>query len=219
MKLSKGLFLSILLSLVLVFTAVGGIYATENNFDAKSKLEELRSKRKEQIEKEKERLQKIKENKKEAVDKFKEKRDELKEKEASRRAEVKQKVAEKVKELLLRAAEHQGKTLERLDKIAEKIAARIDKLNEKGVNTGNALNELAEAEATGAVAQQAISDAKASIEAIDPSTADAAAVEVAKETLRKSKKSLFDYHKALVEALRELKASKALREGTNAATP
>lgn len=48
---------------------------------------------------------------------------------------------------------------------------------------------------------------------------DQAAVEAAKEALRDSKKELFDYHKALVATLVELKASRSLREGTGAATP
>ena len=211
MKLSVKLFLSIVFLPLLVFVISGQVLAIESG-SAKLKLEELRGKRQEQIEK-------FRENKQEAVEKLKMRRDELKDKEASRRAEVKQKVAQKIKDLLLRVVIHQEKTLSRLDKIAEKIASRIDKLKAKGVNTqaAEAKLALAELEATGAALAIAVS--RSTVEALDPASMDKAAVEAAKEALRNSKKELFDYHKALVATIVELKASKALREGTGAATP
>jgi len=209
--LSGNKLFAFLFSLVFVLALAGGVFANEDS-GAKLDLEELRNKRQEQIEQKKQKLEKIREQKKEAISNFKEK-------EASKRAEVKQKVAEKVKELLLRAVEHQAKTLERLDKIAEKIASRIDKLGEKGVNVQTTKTKLAEAESAGAAAQNAIEETKATIEAIDPSSAATPkeTVESAKLALRTSKQALFNYHKALVGILRELKASKPLKEGTGAA--
>lgn len=200
------LFFGFVFSLLILFSST--VVLAIGGDSAKSRLEELRKDRQGQIEK-------LRENKKDAATKLKA---EIKDEEASRRAEVKQKVAQKVKDLLLRVVVHQEKTLARLDKIAEKIATRIDKLKEKGVNTQIAESKLVIAESEASAAAAAIAVSRSTVEALDPAVMDEAAVEAAKQALRESKQALFDYHKALVATLRELKASKALREGTGSAT-
>jgi len=211
MGLSRRIFIPLLLVFIFSFAISTQVLAIDAS-GAKLRLQELRNNRQGQVVKE------IRENKQAEIEKLKMRRDELKNKEATKRAEVKQKVAQKIKDLLLRSVVHQEKTFERLDKIAEKIASRIDKLKEKGVNTKIAESKLvlAESEATGAASAIAIS--RSTVEALGPASLDKASVEVAKEVLKASKKELFGYHKALVVALVELKASKASKEGTSAAT-
>lgn len=170
----------------------------------RERLEELRRQRQELIEQRREELLK--------------RRQEIREGSATRQAQLQQKVVERIKIVFSMILRRYQAALVRLDKIANRIASRIDKLKAKGVNTAAAEAKLAEAERLGAAAGVSIEDAKAKIEAIDASSlAVRDAVKLSREAVRSAKKALFEYHKALAAAIRELKAAKALREGTTSA--
>lgn len=207
----RFLFLPIFLLFFSIFTqtslfAEGGTTVT---FNVKDRLEQLREKRQEKLEK-------LADKRQEKIDKLESKRAEIKDKSASREAGIKQRIVEKIKKVFTKILERLQAALERLDNLAVRIATRIDKLNEKGVDTSKAETELAEAESLGAFAAQSIADAQAAVDAIDPqSTSVRDAVGLAKEAVRSAKETLSAYHKALVEALRELKAAAALREEKN----
>lgn len=146
---------------------------------------------------------------------YEERREEIKEKVATRQAEARQRVVERIKKVFAKILKRFEAALTRLDRLAERIATRIDKLKDKGVDTTVAENKLAEAEAFGSAAAQAIVDSQAAIDAIDSSSTTVRdAVGAARDTVRGAKRALKNYHKALVEAIRELKAARDLREAT-----
>lgn len=148
---------------------------------------------------------------------FKEKKDELKEREASKRAELKEKKLEMVKKRFANLSRHLKAYLLRLDKISDKISARIAKLNAKGVDTSKGQAKLSEAkllrDLAGSAIDKAIIDAQSVVGASDIKVATDTAV----ASIKDAKTALFNYHKKLVEATRELKASRELREGTGSA--
>jgi len=177
---------------------------SEASDNAKHRLEELREKR-------------------EGIKlRIQEKREAIQDKKAERMAKVeekleasKQRIAEKIKKLLATMVRRLSAALVRLDGIAERIASRIDKLDDKGVDTSGAQQALADAEILGAEAAEAVGGAAAAIEGID--TADKSAREIISEArgvIRETKGVLKAYHKGLVAAIVELKASSKLREGT-----
>ena len=142
----------------------------------------------------------------------------VKEQVATKQAEARQRVVKRIKAVFEKILQRLNAALVRLDKIADRIASRIDKLQAKGVDTSKAEAKLLEAEKLGSQAKATIDDAQAKIAVIDPaSTTVKDAVHQVVETVRSAKKALFDYHKALVAAIRELKAAANLREGTNEA--
>ena len=175
--------------------------------NAQHRLEDLRVKRDEA----KQRLQDRREE-------IQQKRDETGDKVEERLEIAKQKIAERIKKVFAVIVRRLNAALVRLDRIAERIATRIDKLNERGVNTTAAEEALASAEVLGAGAAQAVGDASAAIEAIDTTDLSVReAMHAAKDAIGAVKDALKAYHKGLVAAIRELKASAALREATEGA--
>lgn len=148
-------------------------------------------------------------------DKLDKKRQEVGERVATKQAEGRLKAIEKIKGSFAKILQRFDAAMVRLDRLAERIASRIDKLKGRGVDTKVAEAKLVEAEKAGATVARAIADAKAAVSAIDVESATVReAVDAAKEAVSGVKKALFDYHKALVAAIVELKASAELREGT-----
>lgn len=135
------------------------------------------------------------------------------EQEASKQAEVKAKVQENLTKRLSNTKRHLNLYLERLDKIAAKIASRIVKFKAKGVDTTKAEAKLAEAKILGSSAKIAIDKAVLDI----GSATDKASVDNAINSVKAAKTALFNYHKGLVFALRELKSAANLREGSGSA--
>ena len=202
--------LSVILAIFLCVWSVGAVLAQSTNTsatNAQEKLQELRLNREE-----------LKKQNQERQEQRITVRDDFKERVATKQAEVKQRVVEKIKTIFTKILERLNAALARLDKIAERIASRIDKLKAKGINTAVAEAKLAEAEKLGAAAATAIDSAQAQINAIDSSSTNVReALHAAQEAIRSARKALFDYHKALVTAIRELKAAATLREGTSEA--
>ena len=147
------------------------------------------------------------------------KREETRSNQAEERLEIaKQKIAERVKKIFAVILRRLNAALVRLDRIAERIATRIDKLNGRGVNTTAVEEALTSAEVLGASAAQAVGEASAAIEAIDTTDLSVReAMHAAKNAVGAAQDALKAYHKGLVAAIRELKASAALREATEGA--
>ena len=203
------LFLPILLSIIL-FGVAESSYAQTGGEDRGTIQDHLMMMREKRLD--------IREKIEEKRQEFSAKREDLRENIATRQAQNRQRAVERIKTVFGKILVRADAALVRLDKIADKIASRIDKLKAKGVNTSSAEAKLAQAEAMGAAAANAINDAKLKVEAIDSSSSSVRdAVHAASQAVRDAKKALFDYHKALVAVLRELKASIDLREGTNGA--
>lgn len=187
-------------ALAFVFTT-GVVYA-EN-----STLGDIRDQRQEKKSELIEKKQEVKEKKQEV-------RQTVKDKEASRRAEINQKAKEAVLKRLGNISKHLNAYLKRLDKIASKIENRVAKLKEKGVDTSKAEKELAEARVLGEAAKVAVDKAVGDIGSIPESADIKTLLEGIKSSIKSAKDALFAYHKGLVEAVRELKAAKELREGS-----
>ena len=197
-------------SLVLVLASISVTFAqTQNtNFDRfEDRLKELRVDRQRKLEELKEKQQELLQ-----------KRQDLKEKISTRQAELRQRTVARIKSVFTKILKRYNAALARLDKIAERIATRIDKLKARGVDTTTAQAKLTEAEGLGTAAAQAIADAQAQVSAIDENSATVKdAVHTATTAMKSAKRALFDYHKGLVAAIRELKAAAALKEGTRSA--
>ena len=161
--------------------------------------------------------QELKDKKQELKQEFKEQKDELKEKEASKRAELKAKKLEMVKKRFAYLSRHLDAYLLRLDKISGKISARIAKLNTKGIDTSKGQAKLEEAKVLRDLAKNAIDKAIIDAQSVASSADVKAATDKAVASIKDAKTALFNYHKKLVEATRELKASRELREGTSSA--
>lgn len=175
-----------------------------------NRLQEMREKR-----------QQILQNREQKMDELRqrqeEKRDQLKERLATREAQIRERTVNRIKQVFVNILKRFNAALGRLDKIAQRIASRIDKLKAKGVNTAGAEAALVSAEQKGSAAALAISNAKSQIDAVDASSSVRDAVHSAVNATRDAKQALKDYHKALVEAIRQLKAANALREGSESA--
>src|SRR3990170_2560018 len=175
-------------SLVLVLASTSVIFAQTPNTNFNRFEDRLRELREDRQRK----LESLQEKQQE----LKGKRQDLKEKIATKQAELRQKVIARIKS----------------------VFTRIDKLNARGVDTSAAQARLTEAEGLGTAAAQAIIDAQAQVSAIDENSATVKdAVHTATTAIKSAKRALFDYHKALVAATRELKAAAALKEGTRSA--
>jgi len=153
---------------------------------------------------------------------LKEKRDtkiqDFKEKVATRQSELRTKTVNRIKTYFSKILRRLTAAQTRLDKIEDRIASRIDKLKEKGVDTSKAEAALIQAENAGSAAASAIDNAQLEIGAIDAQSATVReAVSAAKTAVKQAKQALVSYHKALVAAIRQLKASADLREGTGSA--
>lgn len=165
-----------------------------------------------------EKLQLLREKREEISENRQEKREEFKERVATSQAQARLRVVENIQRIFSKILKRFEAALARLDKIADRIATRIDKLKDKGVNTSAAQTQLAEAEVLGALAQTAIGDAQAAIDGINVQSVTVRdAVHAARSAVVSAKEALKNYHKALVEAIRELKAAASLREGTGSA--
>ncbi len=148
---------------------------------------------------------------------FKEKKDELKEREASRMAELKAKKLEMVKKRFAYLSRHLNAYLIRLDRISGKISARITKLNTRSIDTSKGQAKLDEAKVLRELAKTAIDKAIIDAQSVASSADIKAATDKAVASIKDAKTALFNYHKKLVEATREIKASRELREGTSSA--
>src|SRR3990167_2038748 len=206
----RKIFLALFFALLLAISTYSMVCAAPVNaatVKAQEKLQELRKNREE-----------LKKQNQERQEQRITIRDDFTERVATKQAEVKKNVVEKIKTIFTRILKRLNAALTRLDKIAERIASRIDKLKGRGVDTTKAETALASAESLGARAASAISDAQAKIDAIDAqSTSVRDAVHASKDAVRSARQALFDYHKGLVAAIREVKAAQAHREGTNSA--
>jgi hypothetical protein len=161
--------------------------------------------------------QEIKDKRQEIRQDFQEKKDDLKEKEASRMAELKAKRVEMLKKRFTFLSRNINAYLERLDKISGKISARILKLQAMGVDTSKAQAKLDESKALRDIAKTAVNKAIIDAQSVAGATDIKAATEKAMVSIRDAKTAIFNYHKKLVEATRELKAARELREGTGSA--
>ena len=215
MKRIRLLSTIIAFALLFLVTLVGAslTLASDDDFGGgritfSERLEELREQRSA-------RLEELREKRDEKIGELREKRAELKERIATRQAELRLRVIERIKKVFSKILARLEAALARLDKIEQRIATRIDKLKDKGVDTIAAEQQLEEAESMGAAAAQAIDDAQAAIDAIDPESSTVRdGVHAARDAQRGAKQALKNYHKALVEAIRELKAARELREAT-----
>lgn len=172
-----------------------------------------------------ERLDKVRERRHEIIDRQKEKREntqerrqDVREKIATKQAQLREISVEKIKSVFSKILQRLNAALARLDNIAKRIATRIDKLKARGVDTASAEAALLNAESKGSAAAVAIENAQAQIDAIDPSSTTVKdAVHSAKNAIGGAKQALKSYHKALVEAIKNLKAAHDLREETGSA--
>ncbi len=153
-------------------------------------------------------------NKKEEI---REKKDELKEREASKRAELKEKKLDLVKKRFTYLSRHLNAYLLRLDKISDKVSKRITKLNAQGVDTSKGQAKLDEAKLLRGLAKTAVDKAIVDAQSVVGAADIKAATDTAVASIKDAKTALFNYHKKLVEATKELKASRELREGTGSA--
>lgn len=215
--MKKELFLPFLLAIfvsasVVSLCSASLIYAqgtTTNSVE--NRLQEMREKRAQVIQNREQKMDELRQRQEE-------RRDQVIERLATREAQIRERTVSRIKHVFANILNRFNAALGRLDKIAQRIASRIDKLKAKGVNTAGAEAALASAEQKGSAAALAISNAKSQIEAVDASSSSVRdAVHSAVNATRDAKQALKDYHKALVEALRQLKAANALREGTESA--
>lgn len=142
------------------------------------------------------------------------KKSEIKNKAASAEARLSQKAMEKIQDVYVRTAHRLADTIERLDKIAARIESRIAKLKARGVNTSRAEAALLVAREKGEIAKNAVEEALNQLASPSLESTPKAQVQSSKKAAGAAKKALFEYHKALVLTLRELKASNRLREAT-----
>lgn len=159
------------------------------------------------------------------LEKMEEKREEIKERLATKASEFREKRKELVKRILTKALERLSHAVSRLDKIAGKIQSRIDKLSEKGVDLSAAQSTLDGCKTNAGDALNAISEAKTKVEAITDDGNRDGTGRAAYDAVKAAKQAVWDYHKCLVEVLRQVKAAAGLRtdvprdskEGTNGA--
>ncbi|MEK9146690.1 MAG: hypothetical protein AAB639_00660 [Patescibacteria group bacterium] len=205
-KIVATLFFLIFLTVITGASSAGA--TTDEDFaNFRDRLSDLRDRREEK-------LDLLRERNERRIEELRQ-REAIQERVATRQAEARQRVVERIKKVFAKILKRLEAALTRLDKIAERIATRIDKLKDKGVDTTAAEQQLIEAETAGAAAAQAIVDAGAAIEAIDSESSTVRdAVHAARDAVRGAKRALKNYHKALVEAIRELKAARELREAT-----
>ncbi len=161
--------------------------------------------------------QELKDKKQELRQDIKDKRGEQKEKEASKRAELKEKKLEIVKKRFAYLSRHLNAYLLRLDKISGKVSARITKLNARGVDTSKGQAKLEEAKVLRDLAKTAIDKAIIDAQSVASAADIKAATDKALASIKDAKTALFNYHKKILEATRELKSSRELREGTGSA--
>ncbi len=194
--LMKKSALSLLLGFPLFFLTLAPVYAQNSlqNAGFKTTLQEV-----------KERRQELRQNVREKVEIGKA---------ASAAAGLKAKAVTAIKAAFEKILSRFDAALVRLDKISNRIATRIDKLNAKGVDTSAAKTALLSAESAGASAKQAIDKAKADVAAIDTTSTVKDAVHASLASVKAAKESLKSYQKALVLAVRNLKAASGLREGS-----
>lgn len=196
--MKKILFIPLILFFLVAFgVPVLARDGEDNEHKVQGKLLELREKRLDVIDTRKEKRQELDLHKQGVRDKI-----------ATKQAELKQESVEKIKQVFSKILARMNAALIRLDKLALRIASRIEKLQARGVDTSKAEAELVEAEVVGAAAANAIGLATEQVNAID--VADASVRDVvflAKGAVKTAKDALKAYHKALVEAIRELKAS------------
>lgn len=130
----------------------------------------------------------------------------------ARRDAIKANVAERVKEQVIKHVERIERRLtaaiERFENLSDRMASRIEKLEEKGVDMTNAKALLATADA-------AIAQAETEVEAIGDALEQALQSENPKEAfttlvrpaVTAAEEAVKEAHKALVEALRAVKAA------------
>jgi len=198
--------------LVFSLSVFAPVYAHDvlgNQDSAHVRLEMLREKRQEK-------LDQLANERQEKLQKLQQKKDELREKIATKQAELRTRTVSRIKEVFLKILQRMETALGRLDKVADRIATRIDKLKAEGVDTTAAETQLAEAEQLGSDAGAAIDSAQGAVEAIDPDSSTVRdAVMSAKEAIMGAKQALKNYHKALMETVRELKLAKDSGEGSD----
>jgi hypothetical protein len=194
----KVLLVSLLFFPLVVFGApVLARDSEDSELEVQGKLLELREKRLEVRDERREKRQKLDLRKQGVRDKI-----------ATKQAELKKESVERIKQVFSKILARMNAALIRLDKLALRIASRIEKLQARGVDTAKTEAELVEAEAFGAAAANAIGLATEQINAIDASDTSVRDVVLeAKGAVKTAKEALKAYHKALVEAIRELKAS------------
>ena len=204
------LLFAILFSASIVSLCTAGLVFAEGPGSSVERLDGLRERRMQVIQNHEQKMENLlKKQEQRIVNK--------QEKAATRESQLKERTVGRFKQVFGNILKRFNAALSRLDKIAQRIATRIDKLKAKGVNTAGAEAALAAAESKGSAAALAIEQAKSQIGAIDSSSSVKDAVHTAINAVRDAKLALKDYHKALVEAIRQLKAANALREGTESA--
>jgi len=214
--MKKELFVPLLIAIFVSAIAISlclasAVYAQSPiGSNVENRLQDMREKRQQAIYNREQKMDELRQRQEE-------KRGGVEERLATREAQIKERTVSRIKHVFANILNRFNAALARLDKIAQRIATRIDKLKAKGVDTSAAEAALLRAEQKGSAAALAIANAKTQIAAIDTSLPVKDAVHSAINSVRDAKKALKDYHKALVEAIRQLKAANALREGTESA--
>lgn len=141
----------------------------------------------------------------------KERKDELK----TRFEERRERIAASAKE---RAKAHMGRVVKRLEaaverflKLAERIASRIEKLSAAGIDMTKAKELLATAEAKIAEADRAVATLKSAIDAALAGENPREVFAEVKEKVRLAIEAVKEAHRALVAAIREVKAKGGVR--------
>lgn len=115
---------------------------------------------------------------------------------------------ERVSAYIDRVATRMKAALERLTKIADRLDSRIKKLQDDGLDMSKAVDLLTVARAELVIASDKIAAAQTAAQAdVDVATSAREALAAASVFLREAKDSLQSAHKALVDAIREVKAS------------
>lgn len=143
----------------------------------------------------------------ERKEQMEEKREEMKERMEERRGEIMKRMSERMIDRMTAA-------IERLTKLTDRIDSRIAKLSEKGVDTTTAKanvaiarTKLADAGAAVVAAQGAVAGAVSAADAATGSTTPSGAGKAVRDSLEKARLAVVDAHKAIVEAVKSLKAN------------
>ncbi len=139
---------------------------------------------------------------------------------AERVAKLEEKTRERAKAFAKRALERLSVATDRLSSLADRMDSRVTKLEESGYNLSKAKTLLAETRTHVAKAKTSIEEAKAKVDAATESgTATKESLAAVKDIVKTVETTVKDAHRALVLALREIKAGVSVRTNSATTTP
>ena len=207
---------------IIALVAFGNIALAEETRTASTTRNQIKDIRKEQLEKQKE----MREETKNRIDTLRDEAKDRRENASTSRATTtrEERKENRVDERMQRQREiikaHFTKMMRRLDaavlrleKLAARMDTRIDKLTAKGVDMTKAKEKMTIARGKIADAKQAIADARTAADALVNSEKPKELFGDIRKLIKKAEQTVKDAHRALVEALREIKASAGLRDG------